>query len=411
MTVNQDKLREAVLKTGEIGRCPEGGITRLAFSQEYQEAVECLKKEMTDLGMSVCVDPIGNVIGTRPGRRKECILMGSHLDTVRNGGVFDGNLGIAAALEVIRCLNEADVVTEHTLQVVAFQAEEGGPLGGTFGSRAAMGLLDLDSPAVKEGLKAQGLCADEIRRCQFPVEQIRYFLELHIEQGNELFYRNIPIGVVSGIVGIFRCRIVVEGESNHAGTTGMEGRKDALVAFSRLAVEIDRIAREIGDHLVATAGVVHLWPNMANIIPGRVEAVLELRHMDRAVIEACMNQIKEAAQADSSVSFQFETLVDKSSVACDGEIMEILEDCCREADYPYMVMPSRAGHDTNAVARNIPSGMIFVPSKEGKSHCPEEWTEWADAAKGTEILLKAIEKLDERGVSNGTMECRRFPEG
>ncbi len=395
MKINRDRLKKDMIKFGEIGKDPGGGITRLPFSKEYNQAARLYKELLEEEGLDTVIDPVGNVVGTREGKQNQkALAVGSHLDTVIQGGLFDGALGCLAGLEIVRTLNENEIKTNHPLWIIGFSAEEGGKWGGTFGSRAMMGLLDYEDPKFISHLKELGLSMEDLKECRIGLDDVKSFIEMHIEQGNRLSSKNIPIGLVEGIVGITRYQVTVLGESNHAGTTPMADRKDAFQSFAVFAQEVNQRLIKRNDHLVGTFGVVEIHPNMANIIPGRVEAVIELRHMEQKAIDDFLSQIKEITTEISTAEFHFEKLVKKQASFCDEGLLKTLKESCRKKKIPFEVLSSGAGHDANTVGKKIPSAMIFVPSKQGKSHVPEEWTDWEDIQTGTEVLLEALMEID-----------------
>lgn len=392
---NYSRLRERIIEIGTIGRTAGGGVSRPAFSPGYFAAAERFAARLAAAGLAVRRDGVGNVIGTKAGSRTDrAIMIGSHLDTVPDGGIFDGALGAAVALEFASFLQDSRTELNHTLHVVGFSAEEGSALGGTFGSRAMLGLIDPGKAGLAEKLQSVGLTAEDLRNSRIDPAKLACFLEMHIEQGDILDISRTPVGIVSGIVGITRYRITVTGESNHAGTTAMAGRRDAFQAFAALAVRANAMFAELDETLAGTFGVVEVYPNVINIIPGRVEAVLELRHMEQAVIDRAVAGIKEIAVTIPTAGFQFTEIIRKPSCRCSEAIIAVMEETCREISVPYRVMPSGAGHDANAVARVAPVGMLFVPSVGGKSHCPDERTEWEDIQRGYDIFCRTILKLD-----------------
>lgn len=393
-----ERLKKNLTEIGSIGQKNGEGVTRLGFSPEYAQAAELVRLRMEQAGLRAWIDGVGNVIGEKKGRLgRGTIWTGSHLDTVKNGGLFDGCLGVAAALEVACRLQETKKELDQDLRVVAFQAEEGGAWGGTFGSRALMGMLSEDDPAVTETLRRYGLTPDAVRNAQMDVPTNSRFLELHIEQGGTLEAAGCPIGVVTGIVGINRYLVTTTGQSNHAGTTSMARRRDAFTATAKLAVEIDALARERKDNLVATIGELALTPNMSNVIPGRVEAALDVRHLEPETIRHFMTQVEAAAAriaSTSGVEIAIETFVEKPGTACDGHIIRTMKSICEENGVSHLELPSGAGHDACALAARMPVAMLFVPSKGGMSHCPEEDTAWENTQTGVDVLWETILRLD-----------------
>ena len=395
MKINGDRLKKNILRIGNVGKGSTGGITRLAFSKEYFEALNELKVLMEEQGLKTKIDKVGNLIGRREGSKDlPCIMIGSHLDTVKNGGLLDGNLGVISALESIMVLNENHVETNHPIEIVAFNAEEGSEMGGTFGSRVMIGRQDLNESGFSDQLSTYGLTLKDVEESTRNSEEIKAFLELHIEQGGVLDTKNLPIGVVNGIVGITRYKIIVKGEANHAGTTPMNLRKDALTMASKLILEIDSISNSMDAPFVSTVGYITAYPGSYNVIPGEVEFVLELRDLDRQNISTVVDKIKKYTESIKDYEFEFESLIDKSSVKTDQNIRKIIEDICIENNIDYEVLASGAGHDALEMANKVPTSMIFIASKDGKSHCPEEYSDWEDINLGAQVLLESLLKVD-----------------
>ena len=390
-------VSEILRKIGQAGHNEDGSYTRTCYSPEYFQAVDIVEQEMRALGMEVSRDAAGNIHGVLPGSQPgaESIVLGSHLDTVPSGGLFDGAYGVAAGLAVAGWLRREGKQLRRPLEIYGFNAEESNPIGGTFGSRAVAGLVDPAQPGLKEALAQYGHTVQEILDCRRDFSNAKCYLELHIEQGDTLFHKNLDVGVVSGIVGIVRYKVTAKGHSNHAGTTMMSNRRDAMVAMSRLIAEADRRCRQIDDTLVLTVGTVQLWPGSENVIPGRVECTFEMRHMDHEKTDELLRQIEEIAAGIDTVEFDIEKKIDKGSVRCDAHLMQVIDTAATQAGVSHIVMPSGAGHDANPIAHCLPIGMIFVPSKDGLSHCGEEWTEEQDLIHGTQVLCHTILALDQ----------------
>ena len=396
MNINEARLISTIEEIGKIGAEPDNGVTRLAYSEEYGQAAALLSQRMREAGLAVRTDGIGNIYGRRRGEADELpvILTGSHLDTVKNGGLYDGNLGICAALEVIRVLNENHIRTKHPLEIVAFTAEEGDAYGGTFGSRVITGLQDIDAAWLLERLQEKGMTRQSMIDSKRDMAEIGAFLELHIEQGGVLEMNEKQIGIVSGIAGIYRYHILVRGESNHAGTTPMALRKDALLAAAKLIEKIDSISRSIGDPFVSTVGAMSIKPGFANVIPGEAEMTLEMRDLEPRRIEEAINRIREAASKIETAQFEIRLAMEKPPVKTDEKLIRLMEKVCRDRSVSYQIMPSGAGHDAKALAKFVPAGMLFIPSLGGKSHCKEELSRSSDIVRGAEILLETVLALD-----------------
>ena len=391
-----NSIKEMLLRIASAGKEQDGSYYRGCYSEAYYEAVRATRNVMEELGMQVSEDAAGNIHGVLPGSNPQLrhILIGSHLDTVPQGGLFDGAYGVAGALEVVKKIKENGDSLQHTLEIYGFNGEESNPLGGTFGSRAIAGLVDVQQPGFAEALAKYGHGPGEILACKRDFSDAKCYLELHIEQGDHLFRDHIEIGVVSGIVGIVRYRVTALGKSNHAGTTLMKHRQDAMVGMSKLIAEGDALCRKIDDNLVFTVGTIQCWPGSENVIPGKVECTFEMQHMDGSMTDQLIEEIKKAAKKIENCQFTFEKRVDKGSIPCDKELMDIIEKAAKESHVSYVVMPSGASHDANAIGHRVPAGMIFVPSKDGLSHCKEEWTEENDLANGVEVLYQTVLNID-----------------
>lgn len=392
-----NQVREILAEIGTAGKNADGSYTRSCYSPEYFQAVEIVRKRMETMGMQVSQDAAGNIRGVLPGSEPGCksILMGSHLDTVPSGGLFDGAYGVAGALEVVRRLKEEGKTLRHPIEVYGFNGEESNPLGGTFGSRAVTGLVSPDQPDLEKSLKEYGHTVQEIMDCRRDFSDAKCYLELHIEQGDYLYNEGLDIGVVSGIVGIVRYRVTAKGHSNHAGTTMMKNRRDALVAMSKLIVAADQRCRAIDDTLVFTVGTIRCWPGSENVIPGEVECSFEMRHMDHEKTDELARAVEEIAAGIPNIKFEMVKMIDKGSVRCDPHLMQRIEAAAAELGVQYAVIPSGAGHDANPMAHRLPMGMIFVPSEKGLSHCGEEWTDSAHLEYGADILYRTVLKLDQ----------------
>lgn len=398
MKVNSKRFMNNLKSIGEIGKEGDTGITRLAFSEEYYLALDQLEKLMLESGLEVKRDKIGNLFGKRPGKTPQApsILVGSHLDTVKNGGLYDGNLGVIAALEVIDMLNDNNIETNYPVEIVAFNAEEGSEMGGTFGSRVMIGRQNLEEENLAEKLALYNLTIDDLKDSFRNPDEFAVFLELHIEQGGYLEKNNLNIGIVDGIVGITRYLITVKGQSNHAGTTTMDLRKDALVAASKMIVYINELAKSYPEPFVATVGKIEAFPGAQTIIPGEVEFWIELRDLNQDNIEEAMERVKEYGDSLDGFKIEYDFSISKPSMMTNVEINKILEKICSNKDMKYTVMSSGARHDAKEIVYKVPTSMIFVPSKDGISHSPYEFTEEEDLIKGVEVLANAVVEIEKK---------------
>ena len=396
MEINGKRLWDSLLRIGKIGKEQGGGITRLPLSKEYKEASSVLVELLEKANLKVSIDNLGNIIGKREGKDNSLpsIMIGSHLDTVVNGGLFDGTLGIVAGLECINYLNDNDIVTNHPIEIIAFNFEEGSELGGTFASRSIMGLVDLNQEGLEGKLKKYGLTLHDVKSVIRDPGTIKEYIELHIEQGGVLYSKGIPVGIVNEIVGIRRYKVIVKGEANHGGTTPMYLRRDPLIAAAKLIIAIEAIVKDIGEPLVATVGYINAYPGGVNVIPGEVEFTLELRDISQEKIDLAVERIMAYSKEIREVDFDFQFITNNPPVSLDEGIQNTIEESCRELGISYIYMASGAGHDASPLSRKVPAGMIFVPSREGRSHCPEEWTDLEDIVKGVKVLIATVLKRD-----------------
>jgi N-carbamoyl-L-amino-acid hydrolase len=409
--VNAARLRQTLEKLSEFGRPAGGtfadGVTRLGFSEADLAAREYVSGLMREAGLDVRVDPAGNLFGRRAGSANlPVILFGSHIDSVPRGGHFDGNVGSLGAIEVIRAMNEHGVRTRHPLEVVVWTNEEGHHFGkGLFGSSAAAGLL---APEVLERRDEQGLSvADWLRRygqdparfleARLPPGYFAAYLELHIEQGGVLEREKTPIGVVEGIVGIHWYTCQARGFANHAGTTPMDQRRDALAAAAKAVLAVREEVRREAGRQVGTVGYLKVEPGARNIIPGQVEFPVELRDLDAEKIERIWTRIQQRFQQierEEGVQIQCELLSRDRPALTDPYIRQQIRQAADSAGLAFLDLPSGAGHDAQQMARLGPIGMIFVPSRGGISHSPLEFSDWEDIARGAEVLYRTILLLD-----------------
>ena len=395
------RLNELLQQAGNIGRNEDGSITRLGFSEKYFQVLEFLKGRMQELGMQVETDPVGNLHGVLQGSDPEAksIVIGSHMDTVMQGGVYDGMLGVTGALEVAARLKDEGRTLRHPLEIWGFNMEESSILGGTFGSRCVTGMLDPDIPGYAEKLAKFGCSPEKAKAAKRDISKYECYLEYHIEQGDKLDHTGIDVGVVSGIVSIIDYKVTAKGMSNHAGTTMMANRKDALVGMAKLIVAAEERARELNDTLVFTVGKISVSPGQENVIPGQAVANFEMRHMDKAVTDQFYADIQALAKEIPNCEFEFVNTSAKYSTPCDPRLIKLIDDVCTEKEISHVIMPSGAGHDANAMAHEgVPIGMIFVPSVKGISHQGDEYTKPEHIDMGADVLYQTVLKLDENGV-------------
>jgi N-carbamoyl-L-amino-acid hydrolase len=405
LRVNAKRIEQRTLQLSTFGKNPQGGVSRVAFSEADIQGRHYIMSLMREAGLTVRVDAAGNIIGRREGRDSKLppILFGSHIDSVPGGGNYDGDVGVIGAIECAQVLHENGVVTRHPLEVVVFSDEEGGLIG----SRAMIGELTPEAlevmshsgKTVRQGIRAIGGDPDKLSEAVRRKGEVKAYIELHIEQGGILDAGRINIGVVEGIVGINWWNVTIEGFANHAGTTPMDRRQDALLAAAHLIIAVNKVVTSVPGRQVGTVGRITAEPGAPNVIPGRVVMSLELRDLSAEKIKSLFERIQEEAKAieqktGAKITF---TPIDANSIPAltDERLRKIIAESARELGLSYQFMPSGAGHDAQDMARIAPTGMIFVPSVGGISHSPKEYTRPEDMANGANVLLQAILKIDQ----------------
>jgi hydantoinase/carbamoylase family amidase len=408
MAFQVDRVRERIHKLAASARTPEGGVTRLSYTPAYREAMELVRGFMEEAGMKVRTDPMGNIFGRFEGTGGSLpvLLTGSHLDSVPNGGKFDGALGLISAIECVNGWKDAGWKPHRPVEVIAMLEEEGTQFGIVmFASRVLAGRMRSEDPAkivnpegesLADLLAAWGLDQNALQTACLDPAKIRCFVELHIEQGEQLYRRHIPCGLVTDIVGIYRCWITINGKANHAGTTRMESRRDALVAASHIVEKSFEAALQSGDHYVATVGMMDIWPGAVNIVPGRVSMPIEIRTTNAAELDSAKEWLL-AEFRGVEAKYGVEIDITRTSLAepthLDEQILDVLRQAARGANVEYLEMPSWAGHDAQLMASIVPTAMIFVPSIDGVSHSPLEDTKWEDIAVGLKVYSRALMNL------------------
>lgn len=405
--MSKERLWQRLMELGEIGlQSDSGGVTRLSFSQEERLAKDAVISYMTEAGLTVREDGAGNVIGRKEGHDplSPVVLTGSHIDTVPHGGKFDGALGVIGAIEALQRMNEQGIETAHPIEVVVFTDEEGARFGfGMIGSRAVAGTLrpedlqhtDDQQLSIAQAMGQAGLSPEEISTAARTPAEIRAYIELHIEQATVLEQRQAPVGIVSGIAGPLWMQFTLVGEAGHAGATPMKGRKDPLVAATRIMTYIDHKVKQY-PNAVATVGKFQVYPGGINIIPGEVTFTVDLRDIDEAVRDQIEQEISSYAQQicdEQGVALHVEVLQRVAPVPCAPQMQQIIEQSCGKMGLEAIVLPSGAGHDGMQFSELCPIGMIFVRSKKGISHSPEEWSSPEDCEAGTQVLYHTLLQL------------------
>ena len=407
--INAVRLNHTLDELGKFGETPEG-MDRLAFSPADVASREYTMGLMREAGLEVRIDTAGNIIGRKAGADDSlpAIALGSHTDTVPLGGKYDGALGVMGAIEVVKTLAENGHVPRHPIEAIVFTNEEGTRFHRwLIGSRAMVGMLEAEDLAAvdAEGVTLAERMADiggDLSRVEQaarkPGDLAAYF-ELHIEQGPYLYRSGTPIGVVTGITGRGVFELEISGMSNHAGTTPMSERRDALVAASKLVLQVQRMAAEDEICRVATAGALDVSPNAVNVVPGRATVGVEFRDLDMAAMEAAERELTRMAQ-QSEAEDGVEIVINRHRFTDPVPIVPGMQDWVGEAaeraGFTWERVPSGAGHDAQAIAAIAPMAMVFVPSVAGISHAIEEYSSPEDCANGTQVLLELLLLADER---------------
>lgn len=402
--VNGERLHETLMKLSTFGKNSQGGSDRVAFSEFDIQGREYVMGLMREAGLEVSVDFAGNIIGKRDGKNPNLkpIAFGSHIDEVPNGGDYDGPVGSLSAIEVIKTLEENSISTEHPLEVIIFTNEEGGVIG----SRALVGSLSKEALQVVsnagitqyEGIKKLGGNPDRIPELARKPGDLAAFLELHIEQGANLYNEKLDIGVVEGIVAIEWWEFTFKGFANHAGTTPMNLRQDPMLPAAKFILAVNETIRSIEGRQVGTVGKIQALPGAGNVIPAEVKLNLEMRDLSSEKIWDIYRSLEKQAHQFAE-EFNVELDIRHIDVAstpalADPEIRKVIQSTAESLGLSTLSLPSGAGHDAQEMARIAPMGMIFIPSKDGISHSPQEFSSKEDIANGANVLLNTILRLD-----------------
>lgn len=408
LKANRGRIERRIARLAEI--TTDLPYTRRAFTDTYLRGRNWLRAEMERVGLSVHLDDGANLIGSRAGPQSGSWMLGSHTDTVPAGGRFDGIAGVIAALEVAQVLYERGHPLQHGLEIVDFLSEEPSDYGAScVGSRAMAGTLtppmrastNPDGEALADAIRRMGGRPDELNRPLRPPGSVRGYLELHIEQGPVLERANTDVGIVEGIVAIERHRVTLTGRADHAGTTPMQMRRDALVAAAHLVQHIQQQALRESERypFVATVGVLHIEPNVSNVVPSRVQFVFEARSMNDEALKAFCLSVIEAVRdlcVTNELLCETEQVSFARSANSNVHLFDALMASADALGYSYQRMPSGAGHDAMQVANFAPVGMLFVPCRDGKSHTSEEYATTEQIARGADVLLHAVLQLDQQ---------------
>lgn len=403
LRVNGTRLNANLAELAQFGKTPEGGTSRVAYSESDLQARQYAMKLMREAKLDVSIDAAGNIVGRRGGsdRALKPLMIGSHIDSVPAGGSYDGQVGSMGAIEVAQTLSENNVRLRHPLEVVIFQNEEGGTIGSAAIVRGLkeedLNLITNSQKTVREGIKFIGGDPDKIAGAVRKKGDLAGYLELHIEQGGILHQEKIDIGVVEGIVGVQWWDVTVEGFANHAGTTPMNARQDALLAAAKFVEAVNRAVTSIPGRQVGTVGKLQAFPGAYNVIPGKVLTSLGLRDLDLAkvkmIFEKILSEVREIEKS-TGTKFNFEQVSDSQPALTDKRFQQTIDEQAKQLGLTTKPLPSGAGHDAQEIADLCPIGMIFVPSRDGISHSPREFSTAEDITNGANVLLHTLIKLD-----------------
>ncbi len=387
---------------------PEQPYTRRSFTPLYRQGRDLVASWMREAGLEVSLDQAANMIGYRPGSDNGLapLVIGSHTDTVPGGGRFDGIIGVVAAIEIAHCLHEEGITLRHPLEVIDYLAEEPSEFGlSTIGSRAMAGALspehlrltDPSGRTLAQGMIEMGGNPERLGEAQRAPGTFALSLELHIEQGPVLEEAQMPIGIVTGLVGIHRAQVVVEGEANHAGTTPMGLRHDALAGAAEIILALENLCRATDGKAVGTVGKISASPNASNVIAGQTELIAEWRSVDPTLLAELAARFEEQVHdiaARRNLHLRYHALSDTEPIQVPQQVQHLLIQSCATLGLQAHLLPSGAGHDTNHIAVLAPAGMLFIPSRGGRSHCPEEWSELEAIVQGTQVMAQALLAFD-----------------
>lgn len=404
MKINMKRIIKDIMVLSSFTSTPKEGVTRLPFTKEDKLARNYIKNEMLNIGLNIWEDGYSNLFGRLEGTNSEApiIMIGSHYDSVINGGAFDGVAGLVAALEIARIIKEHNINHYNSIELVAMNDEEGVRFGtGISNSRAMVGLIsekeldslkDSNNISLRKAMEDFGISID-LKNTVRQINTIKSFIELHVEQGPILTTKNIDIGIVENITGLNRYTVTFNGKAGHAGTTPMDKRKDALVAASHFILAINKVALDLTPSVVGTVGELRLSPNAPNVIPSKVKLSVDLRSTNESDLSVAKTKILYHIDViKNKTNIDIELIEDSyiAPVPMSKEIIEKMELIADKLGYSNMRINSGAGHDAMIMARIAPSNMIFVPSKDGLSHHPDEWTDYEDLKNGIDLMMNLI---------------------
>ena len=411
--VDEDRLRDDIETNGEYGAISIGegrGRTVLPGTKANKQVREYFIERLEDAGLDVRTDSVGNIAGRwlPDGADPDAaaVAAGSHLDSVPEGGIFDGVLGVYSALEAVRALQESDADFERPVEVVCFTEEEGTRFSsGVLGSAVASGQRSVEDALAledRDGISLESALGEIGAKGTGQLDASAWdsWLEVHVEQSSRLENANIPVGIVTSITGTIRCSVEIEGEANHSGCAAMKDRTDALAAASELVLDVEQATEDVvaekGDTVVGTVGKLDVSPNAINVVPGKAELGIDVRDVDYDSMETIVGEVEASLsrlEDERGVDTTFERPYDIEPIDMSDRCTGALDEAAAESGIPTMEVHSGAGHDTMHIAKVTDSGMIFAPSRDGISHNPLEWTDWESCATATRVLTGGIARL------------------
>ena len=403
LRVNGQRVNQHLVELTQFGKTPEGGTQRVAYTDTDLQGRQYAMQLMREAKLEVSIDAAGNIVGRRVGSDATLkpLMIGSHIDSVPAGGSYDGQVGSMGAIEVAQTLAENNVRLRHPLEVMLFQNEEGGTIGSTALARELtekdLSIITNSKKPIREGIKLIGGDPDKLATAVRKQGDLAGYVELHIEQGGVLHQGKINIGVVEGIVGVYWWEVTVEGVANHAGTTPMNQRHDALLAAAKYIDAVNRVVTAIPGRQVGTVGKIQAFPGAFNIVPGKVATSLGLRDLDAAKVQMIYEKIQaEVRQIETATGtkFDFKQVQSSQPAPTDARFRRAIDESAKQLGFTTKLLPSGAGHDAQEIAHVCPIGMIFVPSRDGISHSPREFSTPEDITNGTNVLLHTLLKLD-----------------
>jgi N-carbamoyl-L-amino-acid hydrolase len=405
VTIDADRFEETFRRYSEIGRTDANGLHRLTLSAEDKEVRDLFVSDLEDLGLDVRIDGLGNIFGRREGTDPDAepVLIGSHLDSQPYGGRFDGQLGVLTALETLRAFDDEDLEHRRPIEIVNWTNEEGtrfkpalsgsGTFVGEFDLDDILSRTDADGVTVEEALEEIGYRGSEPVE---PREEYHSFLELHIEQGPKLEEEGLSVGIVEGVYGMAWLEVTIHGDSDHAGPSPMHSRKDALVAAADVVTAVRRLSNRLAPDVVTTVGELEVAPGSINVIPSEVRFTVDVRSFDDDVVAELISHVEREVQNAcelEGVDYEFEEIWHVPHTDFSPMVVDAALDAAREVGPSHRTMVSGAGHDATYLNTITDTGMLFVPSVDGKTHNEAEYTEWADAVEGAKVYAATTERL------------------